>query len=612
GSAVYKAFTYYKSCMDESSIKNYGNKPVLDVIEKYGSWNITNKNWNGDSWILEKILARVLVDLKTPAFLALDIKPSFFNTSEIFVTISGGNSGYDERLVDKKKSRPRHSEKHSEVEDFDIYKDYKKLMSTVFKLLGSNSTVDEEVNRIVDLEGGFRSVHRIFNPYDVKKLRKNVKFMTVNELNNFTSFKFNWTMYFEEVLHGTNKSVPASDQKVMIVLPDAVKNIVLWLVDKPKSLLANEIIWNVIRTLINALPEAFREAQEKYIQSFASIKRTASRWKTCTRLTDSYFAYATALLFVNENLSEAARIKAAAEMFREIKSEFIDGLEEQTWMDNATRAQARLKLKKMKEWIGFPSFIKNPVKLNKFYENVQVNQYSVLQNTLSALKDQVLKNINELGKPPNNSRFLMPPLTVNAFYDPSANAMTIMAGILQPPFYKDDRLKALNYGSLGMIVGHEITHGFDDLGSEFDENGNFRQWWTKKSRENFVKRSTCLVEEYNKVQIFGYQVDGNKTLSENIADNGGLKYAFKAYQKWRDIHGNEEKLPALPFNNDQLFFIGFAQLLCAKYTTKGAESAMNFDTHSLDPVRVRVPLSNFPEFSKAFECPLPNNTCTVW
>ncbi|CAB4014795.1 endothelin-converting enzyme homolog, partial [Paramuricea clavata] len=234
GSAVYKAFTYYKSCLDESWIKIDGIKPLLDVIEKYGSWNITNRNWNGDSWILEKILARVLVDLKTPVFLALDIKPSYFNTSEIFVTIGGGYSGYDERLVDKKKSRSRLSEKHSEVEDFDIYKDYKTFMSTVFKLLGSNSTVDEEVNRIVDLEKGFMAVDEFFNPYDVKTLRKNVKFMTVNELNNLTSFKFNWTMYFEQVLHGTNKSLPASDQKLMILLPDAVKNIVSWLVDKPK------------------------------------------------------------------------------------------------------------------------------------------------------------------------------------------------------------------------------------------------------------------------------------------------------------------------------------------------------------------------------------------
>ncbi|CAB3988922.1 endothelin-converting enzyme 2 isoform X2 [Paramuricea clavata] len=334
-------------------------------------------------------------------------------------------------------------------------------------------------------------------------------------------------MYFEEVLHGTNIPFPASDQKLMIVYPDAIKNIVLWLKDKPKSLLANEIIWNVFRGLINALPEAFREAQEKYIQSDFGIKITASRWETCTGLTDSYFAYATALLYVNENLSEDARIKAAAEMFTEIKNQFIDGLEEQTWMDNATRAQARLKLKKMKKLIGFPTFIKNPVKLNKFYKNVQVNQYRVLQNTLSVWKDQVLKEMNKLGKPPNNSRFLMPPLTVNAFYVPSANAMTILAGILQPPFYKDDRLKALNYGSLGMVVGHEITHGFDDSGIEFDENGNLRQWWTKKSKENFVKRSTCLVEEYNKVKIFDYKVDGNKTLSENIADNGGLKYAFR-------------------------------------------------------------------------------------
>ncbi|CAB4022954.1 endothelin-converting enzyme 1-like [Paramuricea clavata] len=163
-----------------------------------------------------------------------------------------------------------------------------------------------------------------------------------------------------------------------------------------------------------------------------------------------------------------------------------------------------------------------------------------------------------------------------------------------------------------MVVGHEITHGFDKTGSEFDEKGNLRQWWTRKSHANFVKRSTCLIEEYDKVKIFGYKVNGSKTLSENIADNGGLKYAFRAYQNWRKINGDEDKLPGLSFNNDQLFFVGFAQLWCSKYTKEFAKTLMDKDVHSLNPVRVRVPVSNFPEFNKAFGCTPRKNTCSVW
>ncbi|CAB3985406.1 endothelin-converting enzyme homolog, partial [Paramuricea clavata] len=337
-SAVYKAFTYYKSCMNENYIKNDGVKPILDAIEKHGSWNITNKDWNGDSWKLEKILARALVDLNTPAFLSWGISRSLFDTSKKFVTIGGGISAYDRRL-DRKRFRSRFPQDYLEDEDPDTYDDYKILMSTIFKLLGSNSnsTIDEEVNRIVDLEKEFKKVKG--HSTGIDELKKNIKFMTVSELNKFTSYKFDWSLYFEEILSGTFETIP-SYKTLMIIYPDNIKKIVDWLHDKPKSLLANEIMWNVIRGFVQTLPKEYREAEDKYIKSSSGI--TIPRWRICNLLTDGLFQYVTTLLYVNRHLSEDAR-NTAEEMFKEIKSQFIDGLEEQTWMDYATRAQARLK-----------------------------------------------------------------------------------------------------------------------------------------------------------------------------------------------------------------------------------------------------------------------------
>ncbi|XP_028410308.1 endothelin-converting enzyme 1-like [Dendronephthya gigantea] len=163
-----------------------------------------------------------------------------------------------------------------------------------------------------------------------------------------------------------------------------------------------------------------------------------------------------------------------------------------------------------------------------------------------------------------------------------------------------------------MLLAHEIAHTLGKKGGQFDENGNIKQWWTKKSHKNLVKISKCFVEQYSKVKVFGVQVDGNSTLAENIADNGGLKYAYRAYQNFRGKYGNEGMLPALPFTNDQLFFISFAQTMCAKYSDDINWLRATVSIYSLDPVRVQVPLHNVPAFSRAFGCTPPNNTCAVW
>ncbi|CAB3996359.1 endothelin-converting enzyme 2-like isoform X2 [Paramuricea clavata] len=465
-SAVYKTFTYYRSCMNKNYIKNDGVKPILDAIEQHGSWKITNKDWNGDSWKLEKILARALVDLNTPAFLSWGISRSLFDTSKKFVTIGGGISAYDRRL-DRKRSRSRFPQDYLEDEDPDTYEDYKTLMSTIFKLLGSNSNsnsnIDEEVNRIIDLEKEFKKVKG--HSTSIDQLKNNIKFMTVDELNSFTSYKFDWNLYFEEILSGTNKRIP-SYKTLMIIYPDKIKKIVDWLHDKPKSLLANEIMWNVVRGFVQTLPKEYREAEDKYIKSSSGI--TIPRWRTCNLLTDGLFQYVTTLLYVNRHLSEDAR-NTAKEMFEEIKSQFIDGVGEQTWMDISTRAHARLKLQKMTDLIGFPTAIKRPGILDRVYDDIQVDQHHLFQNTLNVYQDGYKKEIDGLDKTQDElddtARLSsLTYLSINAFYNPEANGMTVLAGILQPPFYKHDRLKALNYGSLGMVVGHEITHGFDKTG----------------------------------------------------------------------------------------------------------------------------------------------------
>ncbi|XP_028410317.1 endothelin-converting enzyme homolog isoform X2 [Dendronephthya gigantea] len=616
-SAIYKAFTYYQSCMDDTEITSAGKKPLLDVIQKFGSWSITNNNWNEYYWKLETILAKTTAYLNANTFLSLSTMSSYFDNTKTYLTISGGISGYHERDLDRpSKSIP--SKQNLNIKYFDIYKPrYKKFMSAIFQLLvaqneagtqNANIDISKEVDDIINMEREFLEVVEYLNPRDIPTLKTEIKYMSISELNALTSYKFDWDAYFTEALRGTGHSV-SYWQQLMVIKPDNIKKVINWLTGKPKRLLANEIIWNLIRGLVYNLPKPFRDAQEKYFQ----LRTPTPRWKTCNALTDATFLYVTTLLYANKHLSEDA-IKTAGEMFTEIKNEFVNGLDEQTWMDYETKSQARLKLNKMRDLIGFPAVIKEPGVLDRAYEDIQVYESKLLENWQDILRKFYLIKMKGFYKRnlEDFEKSSLAYLAINAYYNPQANGMTILAGILNEPFYKHDRLKAMNYGALGMVVGHEITHGFDKTGSEFDEKGNVRQWWSTKSHENFVKRSACLINEYSKINMFGYQVNGTRTLSENIADNGGLKYAYRAYQNWRRTNGAEKKLPGLSFTNDQLFFISLAQTWCTKYRKEKVKDLMDLDVHSLNPVRVRVPLHNFPEFSKAFGCPARKNTCTVW
>ncbi|XP_045076053.1 endothelin-converting enzyme 1-like, partial [Coregonus clupeaformis] len=202
----------------------------------------------------------------------------------------------------------------------------------------------------------------------------------------------------------------------------------------------------------------------------------------------------------------------------------------------------------------------------------------------------------------------MTPPTVNAYYMPTKNGIVFPAGILQAPFYAQDHPKALNFGGIGVVMGHELTHAFDDQGREYDKDGNLRPWWQNSSVEAFKNRTECMVEQYNGFTINGEHINGKQTLGENIADNGGLKAAYKAYQAWVQENGEEKRLPAVNLTNDQLFFVGFAQVgdgsvWCSVRTPESAHEGLMMGPHSPPKYRVIGTLSNSPDFAEHFQYP---------
>ncbi|XP_046850631.1 membrane metallo-endopeptidase-like 1 [Xenia sp. Carnegie-2017] len=579
-------FNYYTSCMNVKYIENSGKVLIRNLLKTYISTPL-NANWT-----LEKILGRVLRDFGVGVLVSSDVTPLPYNTSVNKITVGGGIVGTIKKSSMTDEDQPR---------ELVLQEAYRRYMNTTFKLLGIHSSVSD----VLQIERIFLTLK-----YYLNKTGNFTKEMTVAELNEQSHGKFNWTIYFNEVLSAVGKSV-VNDTQVLVYSPAKLQLIVRFMAQHSKETITREITWVLVNNMIAALPEDFRNARNKYVSVVSGVETPPARRRLCVDETNKYFEYPIAKLYAERYLSQNAR-QRVFDLFYEVRKQFSEGLKELEWMDDKTRAGARLKLMKMKESVGYPLFVQDTAKLNKMYENYLVNNTNFFDNKLKVLKARVIDRLKALDNQPDDQRFPAPPVAVNAFYYPLKNKIYVLAGILNKPFYGPEQLKALNYGSIGMIVGHEITHGFDAFGSNYDEKGNLRQWMTEKAKNNFDARSQCLVNVYNSTYVYGRKLDGKMTLSENIADNGGLKYAYRAYMKWRETNGEEAKLPGLDFTNEQLFFIAFGQTWCSKYRSEVIDYNLKYDSHSLNPARVRVPLSNFPQFSKAFNCKAPKHDCVLW
>jgi len=272
--------------------------------------------------------------------------------------------------------------------------------------------------------------------------------------------------------------------------------------------------------------------------------------------------------------------------------------------------------------IGYPDFILNDTELDDHYKELiftKSDSYATIIRRITVW--QIQKSFRKLNIVVDKYEWDTSPAIVNAFYSPNFNSILFPAGILQPPFFGGDFPKSVNYGAIGAVIGHEITHGFDDGGSQFDKEGNLKMWWDDESFEKFDKNRQCIVDQYDayKVPNTGLNVNGKLTQGENIADNGGVKESYKAYRKYVEVLGHEESLlPGLTqFTNDQIFFLSYAHFWCGHQKPESAIRQILTDPHSPLRFRVNGVVSNFVTFADAFQCakdtPMnPKQRCAVW
>ncbi len=368
----------------------------------------------------------------------------------------------------------------------------------------------------------------------------------------------------------------------------------------------NYFAWHVLNGTAELLGKKFVDENFKMAQALTGQKEIRARWKRCVDSTDEAMGELLAQPFVE--LRFGGESKAAAEtLVHAVGDAFAAELGTLDWMDDATRKAAREKREAMAFLIGFPD------KWKTYDFVVSADDYA--GNALRGRAFDQARKLARIGKPVDRGEWEMTPPTVNAYYNPLKNQMVFPAGILQPPFYDVKASIPVNLGAMGMVVGHELTHGFDDQGSQFDKNGNLQKWWSDAVRERFDGKTACVAKEYSSFEtIPGVKLNGKLTLGENIADLGGAKLAFHAY---RDLTKGKKEGIADGFTEDQQFFLSVGQVWCSRQRDEWARMAAQIDPHSAPKWRVNGSLSNLPEFAEAFECkagtPMnPSNKCAVW
>jgi predicted metalloendopeptidase len=311
--------------------------------------------------------------------------------------------------------------------------------------------------------------------------------------------------------------------------------------------------------------------------------------------------------FVKVAFSPASKTRAL-QLVGEIEKEMALDVKSAAWMSPATKDQALTKLDEVTNKIGYPDKWKD-------YSSVKVTRDSYFEDALRARQYELHRNYDKLGKPVDKSEWGMTPPTVNAYYAPPQNNINFPAGILQPPFYNPKADDAVNYGAIGVVIGHELTHGFDDQGRRYDGKGNLRDWWTSDDAKAFTTRADCVSQEYGGFQpIEGVKLNGKLTLGENAADNGGIHLAYMALMDSLAKHTIAQDEGLTP---EQQFFLGYAQIWCENVTPEAARLSAATNPHSPGEFRVNGVLQNLPEFEKAFACKtgdpmVSTNPCRVW
>ncbi|CAF0827881.1 unnamed protein product [Adineta steineri] len=604
--AIINARNLYHSCINEQHIEDEGINPILSLINnQFGGWPIIQSSWDNSTFDILDLLLK-LRKYNNNILFGIGTSVDDRNSTEYDLRITQSDLGLGQREYYMNESK--------------ITVAYRRYMFDLASLLSNDtSTIEQDVNDMYEFE---KEIAKHYWTDVEQRHRPDATIRTaVGKLRELLNTTFDFTNYLTSAYASANVTLMDNDL-VIVGEIDYLYNVSSIIEQVSPRILQNYVIWRFMMHRIDNLPKRFRTIKDNFDHVFRGTTTERARTVICGNYVNTFMGFAVSKLYIKKYFDDNAR-NQSYEMIANIRKAFIDMLDDSTWMDSMSKTKAIEKAFAINAKIGYPDYLAsdNVTQLEIQYADY-VFDSSFINNILKLLQIKAKKEFQVLRKHVDRKAWeYFPPTTVNAFYDPSKNQIIFPAGVLQMPFFDKDAPKYLNYGGIGVIIGHEITHGFDDTGRQFDKDGNLVLWWTHETIKKFIERKTCIVDQYSNFTVpnLNINANGDQTQGEDIADNGGLREAFYAYQKSTLANPNADKrLPGLSkYSPTQMFFINYAHTYCTKMTDSYARVLFESDTHSLGQFRVNGPTSNFAEFDRAFNCkPDQRNSrvkkCTVW
>uniref|UniRef100_A0A1I8AJR9 Neprilysin n=1 Tax=Steinernema glaseri TaxID=37863 RepID=A0A1I8AJR9_9BILA len=508
--------------------------------------------------------------------------------------------------------------KHKDVMDA-----YQQMQKEVALLIARDSGFVNVNITQEDLDGMLNVEKQLANLTRMSLSEQNDALWTMEDLKNNVSSTFDWDKFFKNLLDDDSyqKVKAGGDPVVQLNTPKFLKNVIDLINASKDRDLQNYAIWRLVKYSVPYLSSEYTAALKKFNDVYkGNASDETPRADICLSYIKGNFelpnlGFASAEAYSRKFFSEDMR-QNSRDLVVSVKGGLQNLIKAADWMDNQTRANALDKAVKMDMMIAYPDWTMNKTAMKEYYSRLEIPEnVSFISLNLMLRSWAVLKNFDDILVPVDRRDFVGSPIRTDAWYTATRNSFTMPIGELQYPFYGYEYPNAMNYGAIGAVAGHEMSHGFDVQGSQFDADGNQHDWWSPESKKEFQKRTQCLIDQFNNYCFKGVGcINGSRTVAENTADLGGLKAAYEAYKALPA----EPRLAKAPmFSDDQLFFLSFSSFYCGSDNNAATESQLVTNSHSPPKYRVIGTLRNIPEFAKAFSCKKnsymnPEQRCSVW
>jgi putative endopeptidase len=581
---------YFAACMNLDLVEQKGLKPLEPALKRIDALKDAHK--------LANLMGELEAEGNAAPLFRFGVEQDDKDSTKQIANIGQGGLSLPDRdyyIVDNKRFQ-------------EIRKQYVEHVTRMFTLAGDTpEQAVKEAAAVLEIETALAKAST--SRTDLREPENRYHIYTVADFQKLTP-DFDYSVYFKDV-----KIRPF--ETLNVSTPDFFKGLSALIAKEPIESWKSYFRWHALHGAAVNLPKAFFDENFAFFgKTLRGQKEPTPRWKQCTTMTDNALGEAVGQDWVKKNFPPAAKA-SMDQLVAALDKSLGDDIKTLPWMSDATKKAAEEKLGMIRNKIGYPEKWRD-------YSALKVERDDLLGNLRRSAVFENNYNLNKLGKPVDEKEWQMTPPTVNAYYDPSFNDINFPAGILQPPFFDFTIDPAVNFGGIGVVIGHEMTHGFDDEGSKYDGQGNLREWQTAEDRKAFTERTDCVANEYSGFEaaaahddVAAQKLNGKLTLGENTADNGGLRIAYMALLDTLAAQKKSINDKIDGYTEAQRYFLGFAQVWCQNQSEQSARQSALTDPHSPGRWRVNGTVQNFDQFGKAFGCtkgqPLyPETSCRVW